>query len=87
MSDSQEPAEQPKQHKIVIDIPRELKAAYANVAVISHTAVEIVFDFAQVLPRTPRRAQTRPAAPGGADRRSRCLPQQDLDQSDPLPVA
>ena len=46
--------EQPKQRKITIDVPKDLKAAYANVAVISHTAVEIVLDFAQVLPRMPR---------------------------------
>lgn len=55
MSDTPKPSQQqPQQRKITIDVPRELKAAYANVAVISHTAVEIVFDFAQVLPRTPR---------------------------------
>ncbi|MCB8943395.1 MAG: DUF3467 domain-containing protein [Ardenticatenaceae bacterium] len=46
--------EQPKQRKITIDVPKDLNAAYANVAVISHTAVEIVLDFAQVLPRMPR---------------------------------
>ena len=54
MNDTPKSAQQPQQHKIIIDVPRELKAAYANVAVISHTAVEMVFDFAQVLPRTPR---------------------------------
>lgn len=46
--------DKPKQRKITIDVPKDLKAAYANVAVISHTAVEIVLDFAQVLPRMPR---------------------------------
>ena len=46
--------EQPNQRKITIDVPKDLGAVYANVAVISHTAVEIVLDFAQVLPRMPR---------------------------------
>jgi hypothetical protein len=45
---------QPQQRKISIDIPRDLKAAYANVAFISHTPVEMVLDFGQVLPRSPR---------------------------------
>ncbi len=54
MSDKPQPEQKPKQRKITIDVPKDLKAAYANVAVISHTAVEIVLDFAQVLPRTPR---------------------------------
>lgn len=40
--------------RISIDIPKELKAVYANVAFISHTPAEMVFDFAQVLPRSPR---------------------------------
>lgn len=48
--------QQPQQRKITIDVPKDLKAAYANVAVISHTAVEMVLDFAQVLPRMPRGA-------------------------------
>jgi hypothetical protein len=38
----------------MIDMPKELTAVYANVAFISHTPAEMVFDFAQVLPRTPR---------------------------------
>ena len=40
--------------KISIDIPKDLEAVYANVAFISHTPAEIVLDFAQVLPRSPR---------------------------------
>lgn len=42
----------PKQ--ITIDMPKDVPIAYANVALISHTPVEVVLDFAQVLPRTPR---------------------------------
>jgi hypothetical protein len=40
--------------KIAIDMPKGLAANYANVAFISHTPAEMVLDFAQVLPRTPR---------------------------------
>lgn len=40
--------------KITIDMPKELTAVYANVAFISHTPAEVIIDFAQVLPRTPR---------------------------------
>jgi hypothetical protein len=55
MSETSQPdPKKSAQRKITLDVPRDLKAAYANVAVISHTAVEIVLDFAQVLPRTPR---------------------------------
>ena len=56
MSDNPKPEKKPKQRKITIDVPKDLQATYANVAVISHTAVEIVLDFAQVLPRMPRGA-------------------------------
>lgn len=54
MSDTPQSEQKPQQRKITIDVPKDLQAAYANVAVISHTAVEIVLDFAQVLPRMPR---------------------------------
>jgi hypothetical protein len=46
--------EQPKQTRITIDLPKELKPVYANVAFINYTPAEMVLDFAQVLPRTPR---------------------------------
>jgi hypothetical protein len=44
--------------RISIDLPKELKAVYANVAFINFTPAEMVIDFAQVLPRTPRGALT-----------------------------
>ncbi|KAA3659433.1 MAG: DUF3467 domain-containing protein [Chloroflexi bacterium] len=44
----------PGQKKVTIDIPTTLQAVYANVALISHTPAEIVFDFGQVMPRMPR---------------------------------
>ena len=46
--------EQPKQTRITIDLPKELRPVYANVAFINYTPAEMVLDFAQVLPRTPR---------------------------------
>ncbi|NJN54049.1 MAG: DUF3467 domain-containing protein [Anaerolineae bacterium] len=48
------PPTQPAPQKITIDMPKELTAVYANVAFISHTPAELILDFAQVLPRTPR---------------------------------
>lgn len=55
MSENADPSRQtPPQNRITIDIPKELKAVYSNVAFISHTPAEMVFDFAQVLPRNPR---------------------------------
>ena len=56
MSSEKEAGQQPPagQRKITIDMPKELEAVYANVAVISHTPAEMIMDFAQVLPRTPR---------------------------------
>ena len=46
--------EQPKQTRVTIDLPKDLKPVYANVAFINYTPAEMVLDFAQVLPRTPR---------------------------------
>lgn len=46
--------EQPKQTRITIDLPKDLRAVYSNVAFITFTPAEIVLDFAQVLPRMPR---------------------------------
>ena len=52
MTESQ--TEQPKPTRITIDLPKELKPVYSNVAFINYTPAEVVLDFAQVLPRTPR---------------------------------
>ncbi|MDT8306593.1 MAG: DUF3467 domain-containing protein [Anaerolineae bacterium] len=50
----QNPEKKPPQMKIAIEVPKELEAAYANLAFISHTPAELVIDFAQYLPRTPK---------------------------------
>ncbi|WP_374688748.1 DUF3467 domain-containing protein [Promineifilum sp.] len=52
------PSEQPKQVRISIDLPKELKPVYANLAFINYTPAEVVLDFAQILPRTPRGSLT-----------------------------
>ena len=54
MSDQPESEPKKTQPKVTIDLPKDLQAVYSNVAMISHTPAELVLDFAQVLPRTPR---------------------------------
>lgn len=44
----------PPQKRVTIEIPKDIKPVYANLAFISHTTAEIVIDFAQVLPRMPK---------------------------------
>ncbi|MEZ4519894.1 MAG: DUF3467 domain-containing protein [Chloroflexota bacterium] len=46
--------EQNEPKRITVEMPRDLKAVYANMAFISHTPAEVILDFAQALPRTPR---------------------------------
>jgi len=43
-----------KQKQINIELPADLEPKYANFVLITHSAAEIIFDFAQVLPRAPR---------------------------------
>ncbi|MFN2224592.1 MAG: DUF3467 domain-containing protein [Chloroflexota bacterium] len=47
-----QPTQKPK--RVTIELPKDLNAVYANAALISHSPAEIVLDFAQVLPRTPK---------------------------------
>ncbi len=50
----------PKRIPFQVQVPSDLKATYANFALISHSASEIVLDFAQVLPQQPQaRVQAR----------------------------
>lgn len=51
MSEAKKP---PNAKRVAIDIPKDLKAVYGNIAFISHTPAEVVLDFAQVLPRMPK---------------------------------
>lgn len=41
------------QKRVTINVPKELEATYANVAILSSTLAEIVLDFGQVLPHMP----------------------------------
>ena len=42
------------QMQINIEVPPDLDAIYANFALITHSASEIIVDFACVLPNTPK---------------------------------
>jgi hypothetical protein len=44
----------PHHQQVNIEVPPELEATYANFALITHTASEVIIDFARVLPNTPR---------------------------------
>jgi hypothetical protein len=44
----------PRQMKVNIEVPPDLDAIYANFAMITHSASEIIIDFARVLPNTPK---------------------------------
>ncbi len=46
--------EKPAKKRINIQLPKDLEPVYANIAFISHSLAEMVIDFAQVLPRSPR---------------------------------
>ncbi len=43
-----------RQMKVNIEVPSDLEAIYANFALITHSASEIIIDFARVLPNTPK---------------------------------
>jgi hypothetical protein len=43
-----------RQMQLNIQVPPDLEAIYANFALITHTASEIIIDFARVLPNTPQ---------------------------------
>ena len=44
----------PNQRQVNIEVPADLDATYANFALITHSASEIILDFACVLPNTPK---------------------------------
>lgn len=47
-------APQRRKMKVNVTIPPDLEATYANFALISHSASEMIIDFAQVLPNQPQ---------------------------------
>ncbi len=40
--------------QVNVEVPSDLDAVYSNLALITHSASEIIIDFARVLPNTPR---------------------------------
>jgi hypothetical protein len=50
------PMKNPRRHqmKVNIEVPSDLEATYSNFALITHSASEIIVDFARVLPKTPK---------------------------------
>jgi hypothetical protein len=49
---SSKPASPPPT-KLNIELPADLDATYANLALISHTPSEVIIDYARMLPNTP----------------------------------
>ncbi|NDJ61995.1 MAG: DUF3467 domain-containing protein [Chloroflexi bacterium] len=53
MSQPQQP-QRPQNRQLRLELPNELDATYANAAIVSQTASEIVMDFVLVMPNDPR---------------------------------
>ena len=49
-----EAKETKRQQRINIRVPEDLEAIYSNFALITHSASEIIIDFARLLPNSPR---------------------------------
>jgi hypothetical protein len=47
-------SKKPIKKQVNIELPKELEPSYANFVLITHSAAEIILDFAQVLPRAPK---------------------------------
>lgn len=43
-----------QQTKLNIELPADLDATYANLALISHSTSEVIMDFARVMPNIPK---------------------------------
>ena len=52
MSDAQ--PKNPQRVQFQIEVPNDLDATYANFALISHSASEIILDFCQMMPQRPK---------------------------------
>ena len=52
--DNPKAAPQQQRQRINIEIPGDLEGIYANFALISHSASEVIIDFARVLPNVPK---------------------------------
>jgi len=47
-------SEDKSRQKVNIELPADLEPKYANFVFITHSAAEVILDFAQVLPRAPK---------------------------------
>lgn len=47
-------SEEKNRVKVNIELPADLEPKYANFVFITHSAAEVILDFAQVLPRSPK---------------------------------
>lgn len=57
---SSQPKQPPASGQVQIQLPANLEPVYANFAVVTNSASEIVLDFAQAMPRLPQaRIKTR----------------------------
>ena len=45
----------PPKNPVNIELPADLEPKYANFVLITHSPAEIIFDFAQILPHSPKR--------------------------------
>ncbi|MDM8526892.1 DUF3467 domain-containing protein [Anaerolineales bacterium HSG24] len=43
-----------KPTKLNIELPADLEATYANLALISHSTSEVIIDFARIMPNIPK---------------------------------
>lgn len=42
------------QQQITLELPADLEPTYANFAIITHSASELIIDYARVMPNTPK---------------------------------
>lgn len=45
---------QQSKRRVNVEVPADLEAVYANLAVITHSASEIIIDFCRLLPNAPK---------------------------------
>ena len=56
MSDQPPPSSlpAPPQQQLTLELPADLDPTYANFAIITHSASELIIDYARVMPNTPK---------------------------------
>ncbi len=46
--------QRPRQMQVNVQVPPDLDAVYSNLALITHSASEVIIDFARILPNVPQ---------------------------------